>query len=93
MYKGDLFHLVDQAVDFVLSRIDVYVGDRSRSVDVDIQYEIPRFAVSEAIVNAIAHRDYTSNGSVQVMVFRNRVEIWNPGRLPNQLSLDDLKIT
>ncbi|NUN08322.1 MAG: hypothetical protein HUU54_04020 [Ignavibacteriaceae bacterium] len=44
-------------------------------------------------MNAIAHRDYTSNGSVQVMVFRNRVEIWNPGKLPNQLSLDDLKRT
>jgi predicted HTH transcriptional regulator len=93
VYKGDLFQLVDQAVDFVLSRIDVYVGDRSRSVDVDIQYEIPRFAVTEAIVNAIAHRDYTSTGSVQVMVFRNRIEIWNPGRLPLQLTLADLKGT
>ena len=91
VYKGDVFLLVDQAVDFVLSRIDVYVGDRSHSVDVDVKYEIPRFAVTEAIVNAIAHRDFTSTGSVQVMVFRNRVEVWNPGRLPNQLTLADLK--
>lgn len=44
-------------------------------------------------MNAIAHSDYTSTGSVLVMVFRNRVEIWNPGRLPNQLSVDDLKRT
>jgi hypothetical protein len=91
VYKGDVFQLVDQAVDFVLSRIDVYVGDRSQSVDVDVKYEIPRSAVTEAIVNAVAHRDYTSTGSVQVMVFRNRVEVWNPGRLPNQLTLADLK--
>ncbi len=91
VYKGDVFQLVDQAVDFVLSRIDVYVGDRSQSVDVDVKYEIPRMAVTEAIVNAVAHRDYTSTGSVQVMVFRNRVEIWNPGRLPHQLTLADLK--
>ena len=27
--------------------------------------------------------DYTSNASVQVMLFRDRVEIWNPGRLPD----------
>ncbi|TNF46288.1 MAG: transcriptional regulator, partial [Bacteroidetes bacterium] len=35
--------------------------------------------------------DYTSNGSVQVMLFRNRLEIWNPGQLPHQLSIADLK--
>jgi len=51
------------------------------SVDVPVYYEIPRTAVSEAIVNAIAHRDYTSNGSLQVMLFRNRLEVWNPGQL------------
>jgi predicted HTH transcriptional regulator len=42
-------------------------------------YEIPPEVIREAIVNAVAHRDYTSNGSVQVMVFADRVEIWNPG--------------
>jgi ATP-dependent DNA helicase RecG len=59
--------------------IDLYVGDRSRSVDVPVHYEIPRAAVTEAIVNAVAHRDYTGNGSVQVMLFRDRLEVWNPG--------------
>ncbi len=91
VYKGDLFRLVDDAVDFIMSRIDLYVGDRSRSVDVPVEYEIPRSAVTEAVVNAVAHRDYTSNGSVQVMLFRNRVEIWNPGRLPHHLTIPKLK--
>jgi ATP-dependent DNA helicase RecG len=91
VYKGDIFQLVDQAVDFVMSRIDLAVGDRSRSVDVPTQYEIPRTAVTEAIVNAVAHRDYTSNGSVQVMLFRNRLEVWNPGQLPFQLTIEKLK--
>jgi len=91
VYKGNVFQLVDQAVDFVLSRIDLFVGDRSQSVDVPVHYEIPRTAIAEAIVNAVAHRDYTSNGSVQVMLFRNRLEVWNPGRLPYQLSIAKLK--
>jgi ATP-dependent DNA helicase RecG len=90
-YKGDLFSLIDQAVDFVLSRIDLYVGDRSRSVDVPVHYELPPSAVTEAIVNGVAHRDYTSNGSVQVMLFRNRLEVWNPGQLPFHLSIAKLK--
>jgi predicted HTH transcriptional regulator len=47
--------------------------------------------IREAIVNAVAHRDYTSNGSVQVMVFADRVEVWNPGSLPPSLSLAQLR--
>jgi predicted HTH transcriptional regulator len=54
-------------------------------------YEIPPEVIREAIVNAVAHRDYTSNGSVQVMVFADRVEIWNPGSLPPSLSLAQLR--
>jgi ATP-dependent DNA helicase RecG len=42
------------------------------------------------LVNAIAHRDYTSNASVQVMLFADRLEIWNPGELRPPLSLDSL---
>ena len=91
VYKGDVFKLVDQAVDFVLTRIDASVGTRSEDNQAPLDYEIPRTVISEAIVNAIAHRDYTSTGSVQVMLFRNRIEIWNPGQLPHNLTLAQLK--
>ena len=47
-------------------------------------------AVKEAIVNAVCHRDYTSNASVQIMLFRNRLEIWNPGTLPYGLTIQKL---
>lgn len=91
IYKGDVFQLVDQAVDFVLSRIDARVGTRDKSNVVPFDYEIPRAVVSEAIVNAVAHRDYTSNGSVQVMLFKDRLEILNPGQLPDKLTIANLK--
>ena len=42
------------------------------------------------IVNAVAHRDYNSTGSVQVSVFRNRVVVRNPGTLPVELTKADL---
>ena len=46
--------------------------------------------MTEAIVNAVAHRDYNSNASVQVMLFSDRLEVWNPGGLPPLLTLDQL---
>jgi predicted HTH transcriptional regulator len=90
IYKGTVFEMVDQAVDFVMSRIDCYVGEAVDTVQVPVEYEIPYRVVREAVVNAVAHRDYTSNASVQVMLFRNRLEIWNPGRLPSDLTISKL---
>ena len=86
VYQGTLFELVDQAIGFVMSRIDATVGKRDNGSAAPVKYEIPPSAVAEAIVNAIAHRDYTSNATVQVMLFRDRLEIWNPGRLPYGLT-------
>jgi predicted HTH transcriptional regulator len=91
VFQGDVFEQVDQAVDFVLSKISLSVGLRNKSNQVPVQYEIPRAVVAEAIVNAVAHRDYTSKGSVQVTLFNNRLEIANPGRLTPELSIPKLK--
>ena len=90
VYKGTVFDLVGQAVDFVMSKINLWVGTREAGPQVPVAYEIPREVVAEAIVNAVAHRDYASNGSVQVMQFADRQEVWNPGGLPPSLILAKL---
>ena len=90
VYQGTVFELVDQAVDFVLSKINRAIGTRSESVQAPRTYEIPEEVVTEAI-NAVAHRDYTSNGSVQVMLFADRLEVWNPGSLPPPLTFEKLR--
>ena len=91
VFAGSLFEMIDKAVGFVMSRIDARVGTRDYSADTRVDYELPESAVAEAIANAVAHRDYTSNASVQVMLFRDRVEIWNPGRLPDGLTVQKLR--
>lgn len=91
VYKGTVFELVDHAVDFVLSKIALSVGTRAESIQAPVAYEIPKEVVTEAIVNAVAHRDYTSAGSVQVMLFADRLEVWNPGRLPPPLTVERLR--
>ena len=92
VYQGTVFELVDQAVDFVMSKITRSVGTRAKGPQAPVEYELPREVVAEAIVNAVAHRDYTSNASVQVMLFADRLEVWNPGELPPALTLAQLRV-
>ncbi len=91
IYNGNLFDQVDRAVDFVLSSIKLPVIQQEHTAQVKRPPEIPLFAVQEAIVNALAHRSYNDTSGVQVMVFIDRVEIWNSGSLPSQLTIFDLK--
>lgn len=69
VFKGTLFEQVSLAADFVLSKLNRSVGTRAESNQAPVRYEIPPDVIREAIVNAIAHRDYTSPGAVQVSVF------------------------
>ncbi len=91
IYGGDLFEQVDQARDFVLSKINRSVGTRAGGSTAPATYELPPDAVGEAIVNAVAHRDYNSNGSVEIRLFPDRLEIWNPGSLPGNLTPESLR--
>ena len=53
--------------------------------------EYPLAVVREAIVNAVAHRDYAIRGDdVRVLMFSDRMEIYSPGRLPGHVTLDNL---
>jgi predicted HTH transcriptional regulator len=93
IFKGNVFDLIDQAVDYVMAKLARRVGVRDSGPDNTVSYEIPRAAVSEIIVNAIAHRDYQSDASVQIYVFSDRVEVWNPGELPPTLTPAKLRQT
>ena len=53
--------------------------------------EYPTFAWQEALVNAVAHRDYAKEGAcIEVHLFEDRIEITSPGGLPAEVSLDDI---
>lgn len=91
VYGGDLFAQADQALDFVLGKISRAIGTRSKGITAPATYELPSEAIGEAVINAIAHRDYCSNASVEVRLFSDRLEIWNPGKLPDTLTLESLR--
>ena len=79
---GTLFTQLDKSVDFILSKINRSVSSRITGPQTIVEYEIPKEAISEIVVNALAHRDYISNESVQIFIFSDRIEIMNPGHLP-----------
>jgi hypothetical protein len=91
IFKGTVFEQVDLATNFVLSVINRSVGTRALSNAAPVAYEIPPDVVREAIVNALAHRDYASAAAVQVSVFADRIEIRNPGDLTPPLTPEGLR--
>ena len=52
--------------------------------------EYPEEALREAIINAIVHKDYTGT-TIQLSVYDDKLILWNPGALPDSLSIDQLK--
>ena len=95
IYMGDVFELMDQATRFVMTHVSNWVGTRETgdTAEVPTKFELPYDAVKEAIVNAIVHRDYTSLASVQVMLFKDRLEVWSPGGLPHGMTIKKLSTT
>ncbi len=53
----------------MLGKLDRSVGTRMKSTQAPVEFEIPRSVITEAIVNAVTHRNYRHNGFVQVIVF------------------------
>lgn len=86
---GNIIDQVDDAEKFILSHIK-----KSAKIVMfkrEEVWEYPLDALREAIVNAVCHRDYESPGNVKVAVFDNRVEITDPGTLPEPLTPRMLK--
>lgn len=58
----------------------------------ELRPELPKDALREAIVNAIAHRDYTASAPIRLLVFDDRVEFSTPGTLPNGVTIPKIRI-
>ena len=86
--KGRVDAQIDDATAFVERFMLKPARKPSGRVD-HPQYEIG--AVREAIVNAVAHRDYSISGSkIRLFLFADRLELYSPGSLPNTITLDTM---
>ena len=87
---GTLLEQIRQAETFVVN--NMRRGMRITGMTHEENTEYPIAVVREAIVNAVAHRDYSIRGEgIRVLMFRDRLEIYSPGRLPGHVTLENLK--
>lgn len=54
--------------------------------------EISEIALEELLQNALIHRDYLKNSPIRLLIFDDRVEIISPGKLPNSLTIENIKM-
>ncbi len=86
-FKGNIFSLREQAENYVKEHIR-WRADMSESRRKEIP-EIPVRSFSEAIGNSLCHRDYANPKGNEVAVFKDRVDIYNPGTFPEELDPQD----
>ncbi len=87
--NGNLLTQTDEALAFVQRNTQQAIRITGRAAR-EVIPEYPEAAVREAIVNAICHRDYTASGTVQLRIYDDRLEIWSPGVLPSDLTVEAL---
>jgi ATP-dependent DNA helicase RecG len=89
-FEVPLERLIDEAV----GRIKEYVRERTVLHDLFFRerLEYPPFAWQEALVNAVAHRDYAITGAaIEIWMFDDRIEVRSPGLPPPPVTLDQLR--
>jgi ATP-dependent DNA helicase RecG len=88
--EGDIVAQVEEAMAFVQRNIRMAAKIEGQLARKE-RWEYPLHAVREGIINAVCHRDYADSGNVVVKIFDDHLEIWNPGSLPLDLTVDDLR--
>jgi len=93
-FEGNLFSLLNQAVTFLETNIPRRIGTRKKNIIRKSNSIIPAQAWREALINALCHRDYTHiDGRINIALYKDRLEIWNSGKLPPGMTLEALKQT
>ena len=86
---GDMENLYKDGMGFLLRSLDkVQDGQNFNSLGI---LEVSRIALEDVLQNALIHRSYFKNAPIRLLVFDNRVEIISPGKLPNGLTVENIK--
>ena len=88
-FEGDLKTIYDRTIAFIERSVrKIQAGKSFNSLPV---WEIPLEVFEELVVNALVHRDYFVHTTIKVYIFSDRIEIVSPGKLPNSLTIENIK--
>ncbi|GAP71496.1 ATP-binding protein [Candidatus Symbiothrix dinenymphae] len=86
---GNFFEQVEKTMDFLLTKYTKALISYEGLTRVET-YEYPKDALREALLNAVAHKDYTGPYPIQISVYADKIMMWNYGRLPENWTVEDL---
>jgi ATP-dependent DNA helicase RecG len=88
--KGNLFEQVEKTIEILFTKYIKAIISYEGIHRVET-YEYPKDAVREAILNALAHKDYSMGVPIQISVYDEKLMIWNYGQLPEDWTVENLK--
>ncbi len=84
------FGLIEQLID----RMTPFISHEPAEVDENFRRErvwhYPREAVRELLINALAHRDWTRSIDIEIVVYKDRMEVTSPGALQNSMTIEKM---
>lgn len=91
-FEGPLVKIFEQIFEIIRTQVRTQSHFHPDEIRREDRPDYSLAALREGLVNAIAHRDYSSfSGGLGVSIYPNRIEIWNSGRLPEELKPNDLR--
>lgn len=87
--KGNLFTQIEELVKAIKKHMKVRFEIKGIERKDIWDYPIP--AIREACINALIHRDYMDTAEIQIKIYDDRIWFWNPGKLPEGLTVEMLK--
>ncbi|MBX2926551.1 MAG: putative DNA binding domain-containing protein [Saprospiraceae bacterium] len=87
--KTDILTQVEDVLAFVKKHINkaIIITGEARNTE---RWQYPPEALREIIINMIVHRDYRASSDSIVKIFNHKIEFYNPGRLPDNITVEDL---
>lgn len=84
--RGSLFTQIEQTIDFLQTK---YLKANISYTNLNrIESPYPIKALREILLNAVAHKNYSSGNPIQIKVFNNKIEFWNEGSIPIEWTLE-----
>jgi ATP-dependent DNA helicase RecG len=88
---GNLFEQIEKTIDLLFTKY-IKAEISYEGINRVEKYEYPKEAVREALLNAVAHKDYSGGVPIQISVYNDKLIFWNDGQLPENWTIENLLV-